>query len=327
MKIQEAKNKLISVINGVENADTYFCGLISKSEFIAQILFEIIKNQYYNELPTTSLRQYAINSKQEYSGLDSEYEQIKRRHKMASLERDKLYQSIGLTLQKNDMSNIDIRLEGYHYNSLQVQQIQNYGTLEIVTSLSKGQMPDSKKISRARFKDIYCQYDKSMRNMQDEAILSPDKMVANAIDFYDLQIRMKIELTYNLALVMEKYNVHDYPAKKASFFVSGAYGEGISLQNRFLLHQNKWFPYVFGERQTDYKDAVDLLITLLLLKKEVMDYFYDHIKNYAFGIDEAAEFIQKEYNPFIAFTEDKNWTNSRIDLARKILKSYWIKSE
>lgn len=188
-------------------------------------------------------------------------------------------------------------------------------------------MPDSKKISRARFKDIYYQYDKSIRNMRDEAVLSSNKMVINAIDFYDLQNRMKIELTYNLALVMEKYNVQDYPAQRASFFVSGAYGEGISLQNRFLLHQNKWFPYVFGERQTEYKGTVDLLITLMLLKKEVMDYFYNRIKNCAFEIDEAAEFIQKEYNPFSVFTEDKEWNNSRIDLARKILKSYWIGEE
>lgn len=137
MKIQEAKNKLISVINGVENADSYFSGLINKSEFIAQILFEIIKKQYYSELPTTSLRQYAIKSKQKYSGLDSEYEMIKRRHKMASLERDKLYQSIGLTLHKNDMSNIDTRLEGYHYNSLQVRQMQNYGLLKLFPLFQK----------------------------------------------------------------------------------------------------------------------------------------------------------------------------------------------
>lgn len=327
MKIQEAKNTLISIINRVEKADLYFSGFINKSEFIAQMIFEIIKNQYFNELPTASLRQYAIGSKQEYSGLDSEYEQIKRKHKMALFEQDKLHQSMGRILPKNDMRNIDTRLEGYNYNPLQARQIQNYGNLEIITTLSKGQMPNSKKISRARFKDIYCQYDKFIRNMRDEAVLSPDKRVINAIDFYDLQNRMKIELAYNLVLAMEKYNVHDYPAQKASFFVLGVFGEGISLQNRFLLHQNKWFAYVFGEKQTEYEDTVHLFIALLQLKKEVMDYFYNRTKDCAFEIDEAASFIQKEYNPFSIFTENKDWNNSRIDLARKILKSYWIRSE
>jgi hypothetical protein len=327
MKIQETKNTLISIIDRVENADIYFSGIINKSEFIAQILFEIIKNQYFNELPMASLRQYAIGSKQKYSGLDSEYEKIKRRHKMALFEQDKLHQSIGLVFPKNDMSNIDTRLKGYHYNPLQARQIQNYGDLEIITTLSKGQMPDSKKISRARFKDIYCQYDIFIRNMRDEAVLSPEKRVINAIDFYDLQNRMKIELTYNLALVMEKYNIHDYPAQQASIFVSGAFGEGIWLQNRFLLHQNKWFPYVFGEKQTEYENTIHLFIALLELKKEVMDYFYSRTKNCAFEVDEAAAFIQNEYNPFSVFTENKDWNNSRIDLARKILKSYWIGSE
>lgn len=323
MKIQEAKNTLISIIDGVENADIYFSGLINKSEFMVQIVFEIIKNQYFIGLPTTSLRRYTINSKQEYSDLDSDYELIKRRYRMALLEQKKLLKNIGMVLPKNDMSDIDDRLEGYHINTLQARQIQNYGDLEIITALSKGRMHNSKKISRERFKNIYCQYDKFICNMRDEAALSPDKMVINAINFYDLQNLMKIELTYNLVLAMGKYNLNDYPAQRASFFVFGAFGEGISLPNRFLLQQNKWFPYVFGERQTDYDNAVILFIVLLRLKKEVMDYFYNQMEYCVIEIDEAATFIQKEYNPFSVFTENKDWSNSRIDLARKILKSYW----
>ncbi|MEK4103128.1 hypothetical protein NST28_03455 [Paenibacillus sp. FSL R10-2791] len=79
MKIQETKNTLISIIDRVENANIYFSGIINKSEFTAQMLFEIIKNQYISELPMASLRHHAIGSKQIYSGLESEYEQIKQR--------------------------------------------------------------------------------------------------------------------------------------------------------------------------------------------------------------------------------------------------------
>jgi hypothetical protein len=327
MKIQEAKNTLISIINKVENSDLYFSSLVNKSEFIAQMLFEIIKNQYFDGLPTASLRQYASNSKQEYCGLESAYEQIKRNHKTALFEQEKIRRSMGLILPNNDMGNIDNRLVGYHYNPLQARQIQSYKNLEIIKALSKGQLPDSKKISRERFKQIYFQYDEFVRNLKDEAISSPDKMIINAIDFYDLQNRMKIELTYNLSLVMEEFNICNYPAKKASFFVSGAFGEGISLQNRFLLHQNKWFPYVFGEKQTEYNDTVAIFITILRLKKAVMDEYYKQKKNYMFEIDEVVTFIQKEYNPFSMFIENKEWNNNRIDLARKILKPYWIGSK
>lgn len=94
---------------------------------------------------------------------------------MALFEQDKLHQSVGLALPKSDMNNIDTRLKGYRYNPLQARQIQNYGDLEIITTLSRGQLPDSKKISRARFKDIYCQYDIFVRSMRDEAVLSPEK--------------------------------------------------------------------------------------------------------------------------------------------------------
>jgi hypothetical protein len=36
MNIQEAKNTLISILNGVKNANLYFSGLVNKSEFVKE---------------------------------------------------------------------------------------------------------------------------------------------------------------------------------------------------------------------------------------------------------------------------------------------------
>lgn len=331
MKIETVKNILSDITKCFSDNDDYidmcFAILINKDDFIAQIIFELIKEQYYTNLPLASLRTYVADISQNPLGsLDADYEQLKRSRIIASKVQKKLYQQIGIVIpQTNDFKS---KAEGYKYNPLQIHQINNYQNLEIIKSLMKGRMLSSKKVSRSRFRDIFQEYDSYVNEQMKKAEHSPKERLACSIDFYDLQIRMKIELTYISVLYMEKYNFHDYPYMQASYFVNGFYGNSIHLQNRFLLKQHKWLlQYVFVNSQNEAEFVKVLLFKLMVLKKQIMNIFYNKISCCDFSINDMAHFVELEYNPFSIFQNNKKWSNNQIDLARKVLNPFWSKSE
>lgn len=328
MKIKTAKNILLDILKQVtsENVESNFSNLVNIDDLIAQIVFELIKEQYYENLLRFPLRTYVSDMPQSsLDTLDAAYEQLKRNRVTAANAQNQLYQQIGvMPPQTNDFKS---KAEGYQYNSLQIHEINNYQNLEIIKSLMKGRMANSKKISRTHFRDIFQEYDSYVRTQMKKAENSPQERLIHSIDFYDLQIRMKIELTYSMALYMEKCGIHSYPNFQASFFVSGFYGKHIVLQNRFILKQAVWLKYVFSNEQDDVKPIINELFQLLQIKKRAVDIFHTDISSCNFDINDMADFVHKEYNPFSIFQDNKEWNNTRIDLARKILKPFWIKQE
>lgn len=326
MKIEAAKNILLDIINQNNSADfeSHFIDLGDKNDLIAQIIFELIKEQYYENLSRFPLRAYASNMFQNPSDtFDASYEQLKRNRTTAAAAQNELYRQIGaMPTQTNGFKS---KAEGYSYNSLQIHEINNYQNLEIIKSLMKGRMANSKKVSRTHFRGIFQEYDRYVCTQVKKAENSPEECLACSIDFYDLQIRMKIELTYCMASYMEKCQLHRYPDFQASFFVNGFYGEHIVLQNRFLLKQPEWLKYIFSNEQDRTKCIIESLFQLLYTKKRTVDIFCTLIPCCNFETNDMADFVRKEYNPFSVFQDNKDWNDTRTDLARKILKSLWIK--
>lgn len=298
---------------------------MDKKDFINQIIFELIKEQYFDELDTDSLRNYAFKESQDFKeAREANYERKKRNNNKAITEQNKIYQQLGIiTENKTKKYNINDKIQGYQYNIIQNKQLNNYSDLQIIQALSSGRMANSKKISREKFREIYFEYDQYVSRLISDAEQCAEKRISNSIDFYDLQIRMKIELTYYIALEMETYKIYTYQEKEVSYFIDGYWCPGIiRLQNRFILNQMAFMSYVFGEKKSKYNQAVESCFKLLVLKDAVGKIIKDSI-HYHFSINDMAEFIRMVYNPFCIFQNNKNWTDKRIDLARKILKSLW----
>lgn len=328
MKIEAAKNILFDIFEQDNSVDfePSFINLADKNDFIAQIVFELIKEQYYANLPQSSLRAYATNiSPNPSNTLDASYEQLKRNRAIAATAQNELYRQLGVTpTQTNSFKS---KAKGYQYNSLQIHQINNYQNLEIIKSLMKGRMANSKKVSRIHFREIFQEYDRYVCEQMKKSEKSSEECLACSVDFYDLQIRMKIELTYCMASYMEKYQIHNYPNSQASFFINGFYGENIALQNRFLLKQPTWLKYIFNDNQEPTKYIIKSLFQLLYIKKCTVDIFRTRIPCCDFEINDMVDFVRKEYNPFSIFQDNKDWNDRRIDIARKILKPFWIQTE
>ncbi|ETT51581.1 hypothetical protein [Paenibacillus sp. FSL H7-689] len=314
MKIKEVKQAIAKSIDKIVTDKVLFNGYISQTDLIAQIVFEKLIGHYRNKLPTAALYHHAVQSKPDYEDIEPVYERKKRMNNKMLKERERLHKDLGLEFERNV-----IPQEGYQYTSLQMQQINNYGSLSIVVALQEGRMADSRKISRARFREIFCDYDNYVQDLMKRSGLSPEQTIRNAIDFYDIQNRMKIEMTYDLVVTMQKYGFEEYPWLPASYFVQGFRNETMFLQNRLLLKQRDWIPYVFGDMIEESEKARDILYTILLVKKITMN----DLDEFEFELDEMASFVQEEYNPFTVFTEQKDWSDGRIDLARKILKAFW----
>ena len=224
MKIEAARNILFKIFkkNNSVDFESYFVDLADKNDLIAQIIFELIKEQYYTNLPRSPLRVYTTNIFQSPSDtLDASYEQLKRNRAAAAAAQNELYQQIGVMPTQAD--GFKSKAKGYQYNSLQIHEINNYQNLEIVKSLMKGRMANSKKVSRTHFREIFQEYDRYICTQMKKAETSPEECLACSIDFYDLQIRMKIELTYCMAFYMEECQLHSYPDFQASFFINGFY--------------------------------------------------------------------------------------------------------
>lgn len=324
MKIIDVKQRLSSLIIDKYKAEYLFDEFeyVGLTDFITQLVFEVVKQQFVASLSTMSLHQNVVIKEKDSIATDAAYAELKRNHSQAVKDQNELREMIGADIQKKDVA--AARREGYQYNTLEFRQIQSRTEIPIIKSLSQGRMAESKKVSRKNFREIFNEYDRYICGLIDEIAPSSEKIIMNSIDFYDLQNRMMIESTYDLAAEMERTGLHEYPALKASCFVQGFHGNGVTLQNRFLLQKTKWFPFVFGEKQKQYDFQVKRLYHVLQLKKTVMDDFYAQIESCQLGNDDILTFITEEHNPFLAFTRDKQWSDSRIDLSRKVLRSFWV---
>lgn len=317
MEIQAAKKKLLELFEAEKNGPAKFeaSGLIALPDLVAQIIFELIKKQYYGDLPKKSLRKYVDTNS---VASDAVYEQLKRNRNKAETAKSDFCRQFGVSPQPRD--GFQSKASGYRYNALQIQQINNYQNLQMVTALDEGRMADSKKISRRRFRSIYEEYDGYVITQLLKMNGPAEETLSAAIDFYDLQIRMNVELTYRIALAMERFHFRDYPSLEASPYILGFFGNQIRLQNRFLLKKNDWLSYVFNERHATDRQDVDGLYALLMGKYEIMK----SIPAWEFELEDMANFIRTEYNPFSVFEREKEWTDIRVDLARKVLRSFWI---
>ena len=315
MEIQAAKKNLLELFEAEKDSPAKFdaSGLIAPSEFAEQIIFELVKKQYYENLPKKALRRFVD---MDALDLDAAYEQLKRNRNKAEAAKSDLYQQLGVSPQPGD--GFQSKARGYQYNALQIQQIKNYQDLQMITAV--GRMADSKKISRQRFRSIYEEYDGYVERQLLKMSGPAKETLSAAIDFYDFQLRMNVELTYRIALAMERFHFRDYPSLEASPYILGFFGDHIRLQNRFLLKKDAWLSYVFNERHTIDRQGVDGLFALLLGKYEIMK----SIPAWEFEVEDMANFVRTEYNPFSVFEGKKEWTDIRVDLARKVLRSFWI---
>ena len=315
MEIQAAKKNLLELFEAEKDSPAKFdaSGLIAPSEFAEQIIFELVKKQYYENLPKKALRKFV-----DMDSLDPDaaYEHLKRNRNKAGTAMHNLYQQMGVMSRPED--GFLSKARGYQYNALQIQQIKNYQDLQMITAV--GRMADSKKISRQRFRSIYEEYDGYVERQLLKMSGPAKETLSAAIDFYDFQLRMNVELTYRIALAMERFHFRDYPSLEASPYILGFFGDHIRLQNRFLLKKDAWLSYVFNERHTTDRQGVDGLFALLLGKYEIMK----SIPAWEFEVEDMANFVRTEYNPFSVFEGKKEWTDIRVDLARKVLRSFWI---
>lgn len=329
MNINDLEDKISNILKEIPNVEFYFNGCITSDDFISQIIFEIIKEEFYGNLNMSSMRNHVndtlVNKNLPETNYDSCYEQLKRNRRQAEKENEKLLSCIGLSapLDNNEMDTIQDKLSGYQYNSLQFLQIDNYSNLEIVRTLSTQKMHSSKKISRNKFREIFDQYDNYVQN-QIHCSESYHDTIFNAIDFYDLQCRMMIELIYLFACEMEKNNTKEFP-KNASY-IFGFYGEIdnniIHLQNRFILQQHLFIPFAFYDNSQSILEF-DRLYCLLLLKKDIMQFLKQHMNKFQSDEREMSEFIKNTYNPFSTFCASKEWTDKRIDLSRSVIATMW----
>lgn len=329
MNINDLQKEISNIIKKIPNVEDYFNGCITSDDFISQIIFEIIKINFYDCLDKLSMRKHVndtlINKNLPEISSDSCYEQLKRNRRQAEKENEKLLSCIGLSApsDNNEMDNIQDKLSGYQYNNLQFLQIDNYSDLDIIRALSTQKMHSSKKISRNRFKEIFIQYDNYVKKQINCSETSHD-VILNAIDFYDLQCRMMIELIYLFACEMEKNNIKDFPLNAS--YILGFYGtindDKIHLQNRFILQQRLFIPFAFNDNSKSELEFTRLY-HLLLLKKTIMQILNERLNTFQFSEQIMSEFILNKYNPFSIFCDSKNWTDKRIDLSRSVIAAMW----
>lgn len=295
--------------------------IISSDEFVQQIVFELLKEYYHINSKSMTLRKYVKDRGHNGSSFDSEYEKMKRNVKSARKEQQKIFSSLGIAYDDRKMVEIEDRLKGYDLNESKLLQMENYTELAIVKSLSEKRLGNSHKVSRSKFEKIFIDYDDYVKTLKEDFNLG---YCFAAIDFYDLQIRMNIELFYYLATIMEENNLKSISSDSIRWVSFGIQNEYMALQNRFLLCKNRWAACILTNSQ--YEAFYSCLLQTMMAKKLIIDALKK--ENIFMLIDFEAEdiktYIEAKYNPFSIYCENKCWTNSRIDLARKVVKAVWL---
>jgi hypothetical protein len=124
--------------------------------------------------------------------------------------------------------------------------------------------------------------------------LNDNNTLVNAIDFFDIQRLMLIELIYKITEYMTSNNIAEFPLNKAFNFMFGIHTEEGFQPNNFILNYDNWISAIF-ENDAEYSIALTKLYCTLefvddLINKITLDICDEDIclsffnANYGFSI-------------------------------------------
>lgn len=294
------------------------------------IALEYIKYSYdYND-PTFSVRyllgdaddsermlmsrvvQYAMKyKKQELEGNP----EIPPNHKFANLEMD----------------SIEKKLKGYHFTEMNYYEHQNIHDIEIIKAIVEKRICSSKKVSNARFKEMFEQYDKMIEDLIVRSAESNHDMVFSSLALFTIEWHYSIETLYHIACFMEKEQIDEVDQKMlvllcGNVYIESLFGESVETDSRMVKERRFVVDYLFSKR-TDWcsketmTDLIKEIIVLCVHYKEIVETEEGELYKEWFRKESTEEDWASFFRYYDLFSiwQKKEWTNKRIQNMRRLI--------
>lgn len=307
-----------------EDFEYIFNGPINFNDFITQIMFEKYKEQYLINKKKKSLRSYI----QDGQTFDSDYQQMKRT--LAFSNYYKKYVKKNLTEQGvnvNNISDLEIhetknmkeKLDGLSLSEMDNLQLTTMNRLELLKSITSKRIVSSKKISNTRFIEMFDELDNYYLNVKKG--LNKDNFFYHLINFYDIERSYFTELIYKIATYINEQNLKEYNIESFEvLFNIEIPSIKFRGSNRFLNHRHIYIAGLINRNQM----ATGQLINVLYQKGVLFSHFTDKI-DIAFkklDVSDVEEHLMANYNLFNIITDNKEWNNNKIKIARSFYDKY-----
>ena len=311
-----------------------------------QILFEMIKNEYTQNAPKMSLRQYLAEKHQvEYCvDIDDIIKNEKRKDtrmiQYAQHYRDLLQERIkkeyGETLDElypqtfeKNINNFD----GYKFTKLAYREIEQLENYPILNKITEGQIHNT--VRNPAFIQLHQEYYDLVSSLKVDAS-TPEKILECAISLFYLEWRYKINSLYQICNIASDYG---YPLDKLQRIksiisdISSVPSDSfipvdlIPVENRLIMHQEKYYQDLFSSPESEWTYLYVEYIQILRIVKLLTSPFKknDRLmeKLSTISTDDKAEFIKERFwiwdtiKPF-------EWDNNKIRYYKDIRKIIFL---
>ena len=318
----------------------FSCGLVIE-DIIFQVLILCCRYAYLVNAEKHPISYYIKQDDLEYDLARKEHERIiKYILEKENLANERMKQNIGDSFNSPDISLVKKgnRYPEYSFSKFQYWESKNIHDMELVKSVVERRISSSKKVPNSRFIAIAEEYDSAVALMKEEFGKSPERTVYSSIQFFTLQQRYSFDYFYEIADAMENLGIKSFPDMKDRLMtVSGQYKSVSSLpelypnyaadsdrkiEYQLILQRRRIIPQMLSNN-----DYVSIIFGAFIEGNTLVNAIRSHM---SLGGKPLPQIIAEEttiedwasvfeiYDVFSTFVPYKNWTDSKIQVVRKI---------
>lgn len=306
------------------------------------VLLEFVKYSYFASLPKYPLRYFIP-----YNATDNDHSE--RMRYARALDYTQGYKDINYNLLAENcnwdkekmksfeallgknMSSIDARISGYELSEMDFFEHTTVQELRIIKSYVENRLCSAKKVSNQTFIDYFDEYDAWVQMLIERSQKSDEDMVFASMAFFTLEWKYAFEYVYLVACKMEQDNIDEVDfyttvAMWGPLDFESRLGINIHMDSRMIWERQQLIDdfivngvpdTMIRYRRQKYIEQVGLMALFNQLTSIDGGLYKDWFKNNTCMKDWAS--FLRDYNVFDAWHK-KEWTNKRINKARKIFE-------
>ena len=208
---------------------------------------------------------------------------------------------------------------------------QNIHDIEIIKAIVEKRICSSKKVSNARFKEMFEQYDKMIEDLIVRSAESNHDMVFSSLALFTIEWHYSIETLYHIACFMEKEQIDEVDQKMlvllcGNVYIESLFGESVETDSRMVKERRFVVDYLFSKR-TDWcsketmTDLIKEIIVLCVHYKEIVETEEGELYKEWFRKESTEEDWASFFRYYDLFSiwQKKEWTNKRIQNMRRLI--------
>ena len=238
-----------------------------------------------------------------------------------------------------DMSTIEQKLKGRRLTYMNFFEQQNIHDLELIKAIVEKRIVSSKKVSNARFREMFEQYDNMVEKLIKLSEKSDEDMFFASLAFFTFEWIYPMETYYYIACMMEQKEIPNIDRKVllllcSNVSIESRFGGWVDTESRMVKERFFFLDFLLDEdiNPADKWVMIDMIKEILVLCANYTEcvrtvdggLYKDWFQEQSVVEDWASFF--RWYRIFDLWKR-KEWTNTRIRNMRKLIEMTFENNE